>query len=712
MIPELEDALHLDLETRSRINLRVTGPWVYGEDWSTSVWCACFARGEGDVEAWHQGDPVPTTIIRAYEDGVPFVAHNVGFERALIHTQLAPKHGWPIPPIEQWWCTASMAAAMALPRDLERAASLMGCRAQKDMEGHDLMKKMMKPAKTYRCLHCGGTGHEGGHPVSNAGPCPVCEGHGTILTWHMSPYMLERGTEYCKQDVRTERELATKLRPLPPMEREVWMLDQRMNERGVLIDKPMVHKAIKIAAKATTELNEQSKFLTRKDANGKGLMTTQVQKLRWWMAFEGVPVENLAKDTIRALLESKNLDPLVAQALTLRQEAAKTSTAKLNAYLARACADGYMRDNLMYHGANTGRWSGRGAQLQNLPSRFLLTKNQVKAALEMIEAGWTAEEMRPFLDTALETISACLRGMIIAPPGYDFVVCDYNAIEARMAAWLAQCLGLLQVFSLGQDPYLYMAAQIYSYIDLRGVNWNDKREVEELKIRYARERGVGKVAVLGLGYQMGWEKYQATCAKERIFIGDTEAKDVVTAYREGNFEIKDLWAELEQAAMEAVCTPETVFKAAAGKLRFMRAGRWLYMGLPSGRLLSYANPMIKKRDVPWIDENTGRPAQKWGVSYQGINSMTHRWGWQHGYGGKWLENGDQAASRDILAYAQVKLDAKGYNQVLSVHDEPVSCVPLDFGSVKEVETIMCEGEDWSVGLPLKAEGWRGPRYRK
>jgi DNA polymerase bacteriophage-type len=150
---ELQDALHLDYETRSTVNLRVAGPWVYGEHWSTQVWVACFARGDADVEAWHPGDPVPDTIFQAAWDGVPFVAHNVGFERAITATVMGPRHGWPILPIERWYCTAAMAAAQALPRDLESVAKLLGCANQKDMDGHRLMKTMMKPLQNDPSRH-------------------------------------------------------------------------------------------------------------------------------------------------------------------------------------------------------------------------------------------------------------------------------------------------------------------------------------------------------------------------------------------------------------------------------------------------------------------------------------------------------------------------------------------------------------------------------
>ncbi len=682
------------------VNLRATGPWVYGEHFSTSVWCACFARADNPVERWHPGDPVPATIYRAMEDEIPWVSHNFGFEKAMLVTQMAPKHGWPVPPLERSYCTAAMAAAMSLPRALEKAAELMGCKMQKDMEGHALMMKMMKPAKQFKCLACGGTGHLTGHD------CLSCGGHGVILKWQEADWMIERGTEYCVQDVETERDLCPRLRPLPPKEREVWILDQKMNERGVLVDQELLPKCEKIVAKAVKELNDQSSFLTD------GLLATQVQKLRWWLSFEGLHAKDLTKDTIKGLLESTQLDACVQQALELRQEAAKSSTSKLKAYAARSCADGRMRDNLMYHGAGTGRWSGRGAQLQNLPSRFMISKDQVAAALEMISEGWSGDDMRPWIDTPLETVSACLRGLIIAPPGHDLIACDYNAIEARGTAWLALCEGLLGVFERGEDPYLYMASKIYDYIDLSHVNWKDKREVAELKLRYAKERQLGKIAVLGLGYQMGWEKFIATCAKERILITDVEAQDVVFAYRNGNFEIPELWGDLELAAIEAVAHRGHIYKVADDRIRFLCQGNWLFMGLPSRRLLSYAYPSIKKREMPWIDERTGRKATKWGVTFMGQDSLTHKWKQQHAYGGKWCENAIQALCRDLLAEAMLRLEAAGYPQIVSVHDETVSEVVEGFGSVGEVERIMCASEQWAATMPVAAEGWRGKRYRK
>ena len=354
---------------------------------------------------------------------MPFVAHNVGFERIMFGKILGQRFGWPVPPLRQWWCTAAMAAALSLPRDLARAGEVLGLSVQKDADGAKVMRAMMRPYRTEKvpCWLCGAKSC--GHP----------EQFRLNLFYREDPELLARGIEYRKRDVETERELCRHIRPLPPIEREVWLLDQLINERGVMIDLLAVRNAQKIVAEAMQELNDRAAELTG------GYLASQVQKLKWWCNFERVNLSDLRRETVRdLLLDDDTLDENVRKALELRQEAAKTSTAKLNAFGRRACADGRMRDNLMYHGAGMGRWSGRGAQLQNLPSRFMLTKEQRVLGAELIRQGVSTEDIRwSVFGSPLEVVSASLRGMIIAGPGKEFTVRDFNAIEARGTAWLA-----------------------------------------------------------------------------------------------------------------------------------------------------------------------------------------------------------------------------------------------------------------------------------
>ncbi len=721
MIQELQDALHIDLETRSTVNLRQTGPFVYAQHWSTEVWCACYARGDGLVDSWHPGDPPPPLVVQAAEEGTPFVAHNAGFERVHFKHILGPRHGWPVPPLQQWWCTASMAAAIALPRALEGALTVMGDVQQKDMEGNKLIRLMMKPYRTEKvqCWLCGQK---------------TCEHHESFklrLHYHETPEQIARGTLYCERDVEGERALCHRIRPLPPAERKVWLLNELMNERGVRVDLPAVKSAQVIVQKSMKDLNENERLLTGAEKIGDeligGYAATQVAKLKWWCNFEGVNLSDLRKDTLRdILLDNKTLDETVRQALELRQEAAKTSTSKLNAFERRTCDDGRMRDNCMYHGASTGRFSGRGAQLQNLPSRFTLTTGQKLIGAQGIHQGMSPEELKRVVhwtglfdgvkdpvSSPLEVVSSALRGLIVADGGSEFTVGDFNAIECRGEVWLAGADGLLGVFLRKEDPYLYQAAGIYDYVDLSWVDWSDPKSVDEAKRRYARERALGKIAVLGLGYQMGPDKFVTTCWKERIAVSLPEAIGVVKGYRETNYQIPELWEGMEDAAFEAVRNPDRVVSVAAAgdRIKFARRGTWLYMQLPSGRLLSYAHPAIKRKKMPWFDKD-GNDVYRWGVTYWGVESTTHRWLEQSGYGGKWVENAVQALCRDLLVEAMLRLEGAGYWQVLSVHDESVSEHPTGFGSPEEFKRLMCIVPDWAQGLPVEAEVWRGVRYRK
>jgi DNA polymerase len=283
----------------------------------------------------------------------------------------------------------------------------------------------------------------------------------------------------------------------------------------------------------------------------------------------------------------------------------------------------------------------------------------------------------------------------------ELLVADYNAVEARGTAWLAGAKDLLDVFLRGEDPYLYQACYIY--------------KVPQGSLTKANlvERQLGKKTILACGYQMGWKNFKYQCSLETppILVTDEEAAEIVTSYRKNNPEIPALWRELERGALEAVLHPDKPVDCAGGKIRWVRHGTWLWMRLPSGRVLWYADPHVALRTMPWVDDE-GTPAKKRCVGFMGINSTTHRWTRQWGYGGLWTENAVQAICRDVLLLALLRLEAAGYPVILSVHDEAIAEVPKGFGSVKAFEAIMEEPVDWAPGFPLKAEGWRGQRYKK
>lgn len=288
--------------------------------------------------------------------------------------------------------------------------------------------------------------------------------------------------------------------------------------------------------------------------------------------------------------------------------------------------------------------------------------------------------------------------MFIAAPNHELIAADYNAVEARGLAWLAGASKMLGIFQNGECPYLHMASLIYH------------RPPQSFDPS-SRERKLGKKAILGLGYQMGLETFLEACEKEGIFIRPQEACDIVSVYRDANLEIPALWRELEDAAIEAVRNEGKPVQCAQGRIAFGKLRSWLYMRLPSGRLLAYNSPELRKQEKPWTGSDD-KPGQKWGVSFFGMDGDTHKWCRQDAYGGLWVQNATQGLCRDVLANAMLKVEASGYPVLLSVHDEIVSEVREGTGDVAAFERIMCNPPDWAADLPLKAEGWRDRRYRK
>jgi DNA polymerase family A len=577
---------------------------------------------------------------------------------------------------------------------------VLGLSFEQDLTDKQLLRRLGMPRaiRETRCTMCG---TDVGEPPASAD----CQCHQdprwrTELVWLDDREIIGRVTEYCVRALEAERKLLAKLQPLSAFERQIWLLDQRINERGVSVDLPIARMAHHIVEDRLKALNAQLNSITDATVGS----ATQIAKLLAWLRSNGVmlpggPESNkLGKEEIRFLLQ-RDLPDKCRCALDIRAEAAKTSTAKLDAFINRTSADGRLRDSLVYRGAGrTGRWSGKGAQLQNLPRPPAgFTTSAIQSALELIGQGWRIEDIGLLMPAqGLEIITACLRPMLMAAPGHDLIAADYNAIEARGVAWLAGADRMLGIFARGEDPYLDMAAQIY-------------QAPTEGFSKTGPERHLGKAAVLGLGYQMGAKTFKETCEKQGVSVTDDLIRRAVQIYREMNPEIRDLWSELEEAAIEAVRNEGRPVWCARDRIAFGRRGDWLAMRLPSGRLLWYQQPHLRERAMPW-EISDGKPALQMGVSFYGQDEE-HKWCRQDGYGGRWVENAVSGLCRDLLANAMLNLEAAGYPIVLSVHDEVVAEVAEEFGSIEEFEQIMCRLPDWASGFPVKAEGWRAKRFQ-
>jgi len=659
----MPDILFWDIETRSTVDLRKTGPFVYAEDPMTDVIVACYAFNDEGVETWWAGDPCPERIRTHIEGGGKWVAHNALFEFTLCENVLAKRYGWPVFPFENAIDTAASAASMALPRSLDGVGGVLGLDQQKDADGHRLMLRMCKPRKV--------------NP------------DGSVVWWTDADRM-SRLRDYCALDVEVEWQVYKRLPWLNETEQKVYALDGAMNRRGVRVDIELVKAARDMALRVVKQLDRDLAEATNYEV---GKTSKVLDLMQWLSKHYGIETDTVDKHFVRRQLEDPNLPPQVRRVLEIRREAAKTSTSKYKSFLDRTSSDNRIRDTLMYHGASTGRWSGKGVQLHNLPR-----PSTAAAALEYARQIVLKGDLPALLflfESPMAVLSDLIRSCIIATPGRQLYVADYAAIEARVLAWLAGQLDLLKLFAAGEDVYLDMASAIYR---IPAASMNKKTHPDE--------RQLGKTAILGLGFGMGSVKFKDTCELQSIPITGDKAEEVKNIYRTKNNKIVQFWYDLEAAARACVNGGLGTIKR-VGYIRYEMKKGFLVCHLPSGRTLWYAAPRIglfKRDDWDEPKENC--------LTFMGVNSVTRKWERQDTYGGKLCENVTQAVARDLLAEGMLRVEDAGYEMICSVHDELISEADMEHGSVEEFEGLMSTLPDWAKGCPVAAEGYRAERYRK
>jgi DNA polymerase len=631
----------VDFETRSAVDLRKTGVYKYASDQSTDIWCMAYkAPWSDDVQVWLPGDEVDARLEDWIVEGGLLSAWNANFERTIWNEIMVGRYQWPRTGIKQWRCTMAQASAMGLPRALGQAAAVLGVEEQKDKTGAALMLRMARPRK----VNADGS-----------------------YTWWNTKDKLDTLVAYCRQDVRTELSVAETLHAMPDSERRLYQLDQRVNDRGVALDVDLVHRIKELANNASLEIDAEIQRLTK----GQVKAATNAMDLTAWLNAHGIRAKSVDKQTVARLLSFDRLHPVIREVLKLRQNGAKSSTAKYDAMLHAVNADGRMRGLLVYHGAATGRWSGRLVQPQNFP-RPQKKQDELDAIIAKLKAGEDVSEH----GAGTVLASDLLRSMLIADEGNRLMFADYSAIEARVLAWVAGQSDLVETFRKGGDVYIEMASAIYS------VNVDSVTD---------KQRQVGKMAILGCGYGMGGKRFAEQCATMGIRVDEDEAKRIVSVYREKNNRIAQYWRDVENDFVEMV--------KGAGRVGTVP------LPLPSGRSLTYHNPRIIQRETPW-------GAMRDTAQVDTLNSVTRQWVSQIIWGGLLTENVVQATARDMMATAMMALEVKGYNVILSVHDEIICEVPDNFGSLDEMIDIMTRVPAWAEGCPINAEGKEGKRYRK
>lgn len=655
--------IHLDFETYSECDLKACGMYRYAEDLSTEILCLSYAFDEEEPELWTPYDPEPARLFKKLrKSSCRFAGLNVSFELLIWEHVARELHGWPRLDTNKAIDVAAIAAMHALPRSLAGLSEVLDLKHKKDKAGEALIRLLCKPRK------------------------PTKKDKRTRVTPEDSPEKFTELYEYCKQDVRAEREVFELLGELPRDEQELWLLDNKINGRGVLLDQAAVKGAIAIHTDTIEELNAEAAELS----GGAFETTNQRQAVMDWSGSRGFKLDSYTIDYLRAVIKGDKCPPEVKRILQVREMSSRTSVKKFYAMDRSVCSDGTIKGMLLYHGATTGRWTGKLVQLHSM-TRPTIPEEDITLAIEVIKEGDHSWLSTMFGGDPLDTMTSCIRGCLLPNKGKKLYAGDFSNVEGRVLMWHAEDQQGLGVFREDRDLYLEMASSIYDM------------SYEELACEYKGgqddKRRVGKLAILGLGYSMGADKFQATSKEKGVDFSTKFAQHTVDSYRNKFKSVTRFWKKLESAAGRAILEPGKPFSA--NKVSYCVEGMFLVARLPSGRKLFYASPMIVKLETPW-------GGTKDTITY--MVSKKGKWMRTKTFGGKMAENVCQASSRDLLVNAMLLTEKAGYETVFTVHDEIVS--EHACGSEKEFKELMVTLPAWAEGAPIEADTWCGERYKK
>ena len=713
------------------------GAAVYAEHPSTEIISLAYDLKDGNgPHLWTPASPVlPYDLFAHIAIGGLIEAWNSFFEFYLWLRVGHERMGWPVLPHTSVRCAMSKARAFSLPGALGKAAKAIGAQEQKDAAGDALIKKLCVPRtptkKQVNAMTTIGTPTVVAHQ-------DWALRHANRLTPLTAPQDFSDFYAYNIQDIKAEASMSALCPDLMPRELELWLTDQAINIRGVHIDQKALQDCIAIVRQATEKYTRELQEITC----GAIATASELAKIQAWLAGKGVHTPNLDAETVENLLRGDDnwfLPEDCRRVLEIREALGGASVKKLFAIERTMCRDFRLRDLFAFCGADrTGRWAGRGAQPQNMPSsgpgvcrcwhcghvswKGLIACpacNQLRGPKDGCDWGIEAVETA-LIDIATRNlayvearwgdacavVSGVLRGLFSAAPGHDFICSDYSAIEAVVLAELAGEEWRQEVFRTHGKIYEMSASKI------TGVAFEEfAKYKKETGQHHPLRKKVGKVAELASGYR-GWVGAWKAFGADQ-FMTDEEIEVSVKAWREASPMVCKLWYGLEKAAHLAVSNPGTCYSYQAPATKYGQPpaitygvkNDVLYCLLPSGRMLSYHRPRLHQ--VIYFGK------QRLALSYMGLDSVTKQWTRIETHGGKLAENTDQAVARDLLAFALPALERTGYPVVLHVHDEIVSEVPEGTGDVAEFERIMSTVPAWATGWPVKAAGgWRGKRYRK
>lgn len=663
--------LSIDVETYSEADIKL-GAYRYAADPTFEMLLIAYHFSDEDcvrqidVAMGYEADDHQRFLDALQNPKVKKTAFNANFERTTLARWLGVESLDP----DEWRCTMILAAQMGLPMSLAGVGEALG------LPEDSAKLKTGKTLIQYFCKPCKATKANGGR-LRNL---PMHD----EAKWQLFK-------EYNMQDVVAEEAIRERLRGFEPgkTEQSLWSLDQRINDRGVLLDIDMAHKVVDYSKARKQALAEMAKDIT-------GLENpNSPTQLRGWLTEQGVITDSLAKGAVEDLL-SGELPEDVRTVLGIRADLSKTSINKYQTMLDIACPDGRARGIMQFYGGHTGRWAGRVLQPQNL------TKNHMDDDLLDLEHGLIKtgefEALEAIEDDMSDILSQMVRTAFIPSEGRHFIVTDFSAIEARVIAWVAGEQWRLGVFENGGDIYCESASRIYHKpVVKHGING-------ELRQR-------GKVAELALGYQGGVGAMKSMDSRHEV--PEDEMQGIVDQWRKESPNVVNLWRTVQKCAIAAVKGSTSVedrtyrIPGTSEKIRFKleflpkSTQRVLSIYLPSKRAIRLFEPRV----------SVGEYGEK--LSYMNIGQVSRKWQEVDTYGGKLTENIVQGIARDCLAVKMTELDELGYRTVFHVHDEMVlDVIRKDEGAFKLIDRIMAEPISWAKGLPLKGGTYECDFYRK
>lgn len=737
----------LDFETKSFADLTKVGAWKYSQDPTTEIICLCYGIDDAEIQTWWPGKvlegyqcwpscyaealivndfgwfsreefdkakakygKMPYDLYCAIMEGHEVEAHNVSFEFSIWRNIMEIEYGWLPIPDEQWRDLMAIASYYAMPPSLEKLARAMGIPG-KNPEGTRLISK-------------------------------YCKLHLKTAKRDIPHEDFQKFLDYCMQDVRVEQMASDLLGDLPEEELVVFMLDQRINQRGIPLDRKTIEDAIAIVDKRSEELAAEFNKLT-------GLNPTQHEKVSAWLKARGCEMENLqgkyidkvlkdsdAEDDNTDGLTDKELDklkekktkvkltPETRKALEIRRKHAKASTKKLKTMLRHRDGSGRAMFQTKYHGAQTGRWTGTGFQPLNLSKGFEdVPPERLVADLSHREPKW----LDVMYGDAMDAVGKASRHHIKAEKGHRIIAGDFVSIEAVLLACNAREEWKVEAFRRKDPIYELMGCKIHKLgPEAEALARKDKKA---FKHKYGPERFDGKTGELAFGYQgaLGaWRKFDDSDKHT-----DERVIEICKGWRAEHTAIVGFWRDLEDAAVEAVAYPGRVPEV--NGFRFQVIDAWLAMWLPNGKRVWYFDPQLRMEMPKWHDPEQYEDCASGECDCKPRRVLTYmaqkegQWRRVQTYGGKLAENATQAASREILIPAMLRLEKYGYKVILSVYDEIVCEMPYGKGSAKELEEIMAESPgdwgdmlpkgsrynmNWARDYPIRVDAWEGERYKK